>query len=95
MLDRLPADTVPRPQAAVSTKTRVGLALLRDLVATGQIVHDENKPTNDLDETFAATEVRTTLAGLQVTSSPATHLVKAAVWALQAAHKPAPVPAIR
>jgi hypothetical protein len=94
MLNEFPADTVPRARAAVSTQTRTGLALLRDLVATAQIVHDPNKPTNDIDETFAATEVRTTMAGLIVTASPATHLVKAAVWALQAAHRPAPVPSI-
>jgi hypothetical protein len=75
--------------------TRSGLALIRDLVATGQIVHDQDKPTNDVDETFQATQVRTTMAGLIVTASPATHLVKAVVWAVAAAHKPAPVPAIR
>jgi hypothetical protein len=92
MLDRWPNDTVPRPQAAVSTQTRVGLALLRDLVATGQLVHDRD--TQDIDETFATTSVRTTMAGLVVTQSSATHLVKAVVWAVAAAHRPALVPAI-
>lgn len=92
MLDRWPNDTVPRPHAAVSTQTRVGLALLRDLVATGQLVHDKDAP--DIDETFAATQVRATMAGLVVVASSATHLVKAVVWAVGAAHKPSAVPAV-
>ena len=71
MLDSVPADTVPPPQPAVSTQTRVGLALLRDLVATGQLVHDEI--TGDIDEAFAATQVRTTMSGLILTASPAPH----------------------
>jgi hypothetical protein len=93
LLDRVPSEMTPRPRAAVSTQTRTGLALLRDLVVTGQIVHDADV-TAQLDEVFAATQVRTTMAGLLVTASPATHLVKAAVWALAAAHRPAPVPAV-
>jgi hypothetical protein len=93
LLDRVPDDMTPRPRAAVSTQTRTGLALLRDMVVTGQIVHDD-EVTGKLDEVLAATMVRTTMAGLIVTGSPATHLVKAAVWALAAAHKPAPVPAV-
>jgi hypothetical protein len=92
MLDRIPTEMAPRPRAAVSTMTRAGLALLRDLVATGQLVHDE--VTSDIDETFAATEVRTTMAGLIITGSPAAHLVKAAVWAVAAAHRPSPSPSI-
>jgi hypothetical protein len=95
MLTSMPPGFVPRPTPAVSTMTRSGLALIRDLVATGQIVHDQDKPTNDVDETFQATQVRTTMAGLIVTASPATHLVKAVVWAVAAVHKPAPAPAIR
>jgi hypothetical protein len=35
------------------------------------------------------------MTGLVVTASPATHLVKAAVWAIGAAHKPSPVVAVR
>jgi hypothetical protein len=93
LLDRVPSEMTPRPRPAVSTQTRTGLALLRDLVVTGQIVHDDDV-TAQLDEVFAATQVRTTMAGLLVTGSPATHLVKAAVWALAAAHRPAPVPAV-
>jgi hypothetical protein len=95
MLDRVPSEMAPKPRAAVATQTRVGLALLRDLVVTGQLVHDADKPTNDIDETLAVTQVRTTMAGLVVTSSSATHLVKAVVWAVGAAHRPTPVPAIR
>jgi hypothetical protein len=94
LLTSVPADMAPRPRAAVSTQTRVGLALLRDLVVTGQIVHDDNVPVRHLDEVFAGTQVRTTMAGLVVVASPAAHLVKAAVWALQAAHRPTPVPSV-
>jgi hypothetical protein len=93
MLDMVEGGVAPRPRPVVSSQTRVGLALLRDLVATNQLVHDE--VTSDIDETFSATEVRTTMAGLVVTASPATHLVKAVVWAVAAAHRPSPVPEIR
>jgi hypothetical protein len=93
MLGSVPTDMAPTPRPAGSTQTRIGLALLRDLVSTGQLVHDDD--TGELDETFAETQVRTTMAGLVVASSTASHLVKAAVWAVGAAHKPSPVPAIR
>jgi len=93
LLDRVPPDTSPRPQPVGSTQTRVGLALLRDLVAGAALVHDH--VTLDIDGAFASTQVRTTMAGLIVASSSHSHLVRAAVWAVGAAHRPQPSPAIR
>lgn len=93
LLDRVPPEILPRPRAVGSTQTRTGLALLRDLVAGAGLVHDE--VTNDIDGAFAATQVRTTMAGLIVASSSHSHLVRAAVWAVAAAHRPSPAPAIR
>jgi hypothetical protein len=81
--------TEPRTGAAV----RPGLSLLRDLVMSGGVVHDVT--TRDLDETLAVASVRETQSGLLLLSRGPTHLVRAAVWALQAAHRPAVVPAIR
>ena len=93
LLDRVPADMAPRPRPVGSSQTRVGLALLRDLVAGAQLVHDE--VTGEIDGALASTQVRTTMAGLVMVSSSHAHLVRSLVWALGAAHRPAPVPAIR
>jgi hypothetical protein len=94
LLDRVPATRpLPRPQPAGSTLTRVGLALLRDLAQGGGLVHDVT--TYELDEALRAAQVREAPTGLHLTARGPTHLVRAAVWAVTAAHKPAPVPAIR
>jgi hypothetical protein len=93
MLDSVPAGMTPRPRPAGSTQTRIGLALLRDLVVNGQLVHDET--TDELDDIFAGAQVRPSPAGLQLATAKDVHLLKAAVWAIGAAHKPTPVPAIR
>jgi hypothetical protein len=93
LLDRVPAEMTPRPRPVGSTQTRIGLALLRDLVAGAQLVHDE--VTGEIDGAFGSTQVRTTMAGLIMSSSSHSHLVRAVVWAIGAAHRPAPVPAIR
>jgi hypothetical protein len=92
MLDRIPQEISPRPRPATQTQTRVGLSLLRDLAANGAVVHDET--TTELDEAFRKAQVREALSGLQLVVFDDAHLVKAAVWALAAAHKPAPVPAV-
>jgi hypothetical protein len=92
MIDRMPADMTPRPRPATQTQTRTGLSLLRDLVLNAQVVHDET--TAELDEAFAKAQVREALSGLQLVVFDEAHLVKAAVWALAAAHRPAPVPAV-
>jgi hypothetical protein len=91
--DRIPPEMVPRPRLVGSTQTRVGLSLIRDLVAGAQLVHDE--VTEDVDGALASTQVRTTMAGLIVAASSHSHLVRAVVWAIGAAHKPTPTPAIR
>ena len=93
MLDRIPPGMVPTPERAGGTETRRSLSLLRDLVAGGQLVHDAT--TFELDAAFAAAHVRETTTGLQLLNAEKMHIVKAAVWAVGAAHKPAPTPSIR
>jgi hypothetical protein len=92
MMDRVPSDMAPRPRPATQTQTRAGLSLLRDLAANAAVVHDET--TGELDEAFRKAQVREALSGLQLVVFDDAHLVKAAVWALQAAHRPTPVPAV-
>jgi hypothetical protein len=88
----MPTDIIPRPQPAASRETREGLALFRDLAFGGMIVHDE---TDELDEVMRSAQVKETQSGLVlVPQRGRSHLVKAAVWALAAAHRPAPVPAV-
>ena len=58
----------------------------------GQLVHDET--THDLDQAVGLAQVRLAPTGLFLVARGPTHLVRAAVWAVAAAHKPAPVPAI-
>ena len=93
LLDRVPAGTAPGPVPAGGTQTRVGLALLRDLAVGGQLVHDVT--TFELDEALAVAQVREAPTGLFLIARGPTHLIRAMVWAVGAAHKPAPTPAIR
>jgi len=88
LADRAPA----RAKPCGSTETRTGLALLRDLAMNGQLVHET---AAELDETMAIAMVREAPSGLFLLAKGPTHLVRAVVWALSAAHRPAPVPAIR
>ena len=90
--DRVPQD-LPTPVLAGGTETRVGLALLRDLAAGGQLAHDQN--TYELDDALAVAKVREAPTGLFLVARGPTHLIRAAVWAVQAAHRPTKVPAIR
>jgi hypothetical protein len=92
LMDRVPQEMTPRPRPAGSTNTRIGLALLRDLAAGAQVVHDDC--TADIDAALTACRVRTTTAGLVIAASPHSHLVRALVWALGSAHRSAPEPAI-
>jgi hypothetical protein len=92
MLDRVPTGMVPPPEPAGLAETRVGLALFRDLAAGRMLAHD--KLTQDLDEAMRAAQVREMTTGLQLASRGPTHLVKAAVWAVMMAHRPAPVAAV-
>ena len=89
--DRVPTG-LPTAEAAGGTQTRAGLALLRDLVIGGQVVHDET--TYDLDNALQVAHVREAPTGLFLIARGPTHLVRALVWAVAAAHKPALLPAI-
>jgi hypothetical protein len=94
MLGAMPRDLVPKPRPAAGTETRTGLALFRDLAIDQEIVHDET--TEHLDQVMTRAQVKEASTGLVlIPQRGRTHLVKAAVWAVQAAHKPVPVPAIR
>jgi hypothetical protein len=92
LVDRVPAG-LPKPQPQTQAQVKTGLALLRDLVVNGQLVHDT--VTYELDDALNAAKVREAPTGLFLAARGPTHLVKAAVWAVQAAHKPVRVPAVR
>ena len=92
LMDRVPRGAAPTPQPAGGTQTRTGLALLRDLGAGGLLVHDE---TDELDEALGAGAGAGGSGRVAAWCRGPTHLVRAVVWAVAAAHKPAPVPAIR
>lgn len=91
LLARVQPGMVPAPKPAGGTETRTGLPLLRDLAAGGMIAHDTSP---DLDRAIAGAYVRELSSGLSVVPFADSHLIRALVWAVQAAHKPAPVPAI-
>jgi hypothetical protein len=92
LLDRVPAG-LPRVTAAGARETRTGLALLRDLAVNGQVVHGDH--TSELDEALGLAKVKEAPTGLFLVARGPTHLVRALVWAVGAAHKPARMPAIR
>ena len=78
---------------AGSTETRLGLALLRDMVRAGRVVHDE---TPDLDAQIDGARVRDVPGGgLALMSSRRSDCLRAAVWALREAHQRTRVPSIR
>jgi hypothetical protein len=101
VLSRVPPGTVPPPQPAGHAETRVGLPLLRDLAAGGMLAHDEatgetrHGENVSLDEAVTTAQVKELSTGLSLVPAGATHLVKALAWAVNAAHKPAPVPGVR
>jgi hypothetical protein len=92
MADRVPAGLRAVSELRAGSATRSGLALFRDLALGGQLVHDVT--TAELDQTIAIAMVREAPTGLFLVSKGPTHLVRAMVWALLAAHRPAAVPAI-
>jgi hypothetical protein len=92
MLDRIPPGLRQVAEARTQTSVRTGLALLRDLAINGQLAHDVT--TRELDETLAVAMVREAQTGLMLLGKGPVHLVKALVWALGAAHKPAKAPAV-
>ena len=85
-------DRVTTGLAVGPRETRAGLALLRDLAMAGAVVHDTASP--DLDEAMGTAMVRESSAGLVLMAKGPTHLVRAVVWALQAAHKRSRIPVI-
>jgi hypothetical protein len=95
LLNRVPPGTVPPAQPAGVRETRVGLALLRDLAANREVVHDPRRRDREhLDDAVRQAQVKETLTGLQLVARGPTHLVKALVWAVNAAHRPVPAAAI-
>jgi hypothetical protein len=92
LLDRVPlGGSLPEPRPAAGSQTRAGLAVFRDLAVSRLLVHDVK--TAELDMAITAAQVSETSSGLQVARGPK-HLVKAVVWAVAAAHRPARVAAI-
>jgi hypothetical protein len=92
LLNSVSTGVSPTPRPAGSRETRAGLALLRDLVAGGLIVHNSDSP--DLARAVMAAQVSESSAGLFLPQTQAAHLVRALAWALRAAHKPAKTPAL-
>jgi hypothetical protein len=92
LVDRVPAQLRGITEARAGAAVRDGLALLRDLVSTGGVVHDEQ--STELDETLALATVREGASGLALVAKGPTHLVKACAWALLGAHRPAAAPAV-
>ena len=92
LLDRWPAGMRPAPLPMSGADTRRGLALLRDLTASGQLVHDTGR--FELDNAVGVCEVKEAPTGLFLTARGPAHLVKALVWAVGAAHKPTRAPAV-
>jgi hypothetical protein len=91
MLSRMPPGTTPPPRPAGQAETRPGLAVFRDLCAGYRVAHNS---TGELDEAVQAARVKEGISGLVPVLNETTHLVKALVWAVQAAHRPAPAPAV-
>jgi hypothetical protein len=92
LMDRVPPGLRALADPRGTSETRTGLALLRDLAQSGQVTHDHG--TTELDDTLAIATVREAPAGLVLVAKGPTHLVRAAVWALAAAHRPSAVPAV-
>jgi len=77
--------------AGTSTLTRSTLPLMRELAAAGQVVHD----SVELDEQVDQVRVVDAVGGLAVVPGVRSDLLRAASWALAAAHRPRRNPTIR
>jgi hypothetical protein len=84
MWERMGGAKLPNAQCVHSTDTRSGLSLLRQLMAAGRICHDD---TPELDRQLQAVKVRELSSGMNLVPGQRADLVKATVWALQAAHR--------
>jgi hypothetical protein len=89
LLVRLPRGM--RAFAATSAFTRSTLPLVRELVATGAIVHD----SLELEEQIDTVRVTEAIGGLAVVAGIRSDLLRSASWALAHAHKPRRVPSVR
>ena len=87
------AGMTPRARPAGPAETRHGLALVRDLAAGSELVHDTD--SLELDTAMIGAMVRVAPTGLMLAAKGSTHLVRAVTWAVAAAHRPAKVPAVR
>jgi hypothetical protein len=92
LVDRVPAGMRPAPERAGSTEVRTGLPLLRDLVATGALIHDVD--TVELDVEMESAKVRVGPGGLTLIPGGNPHLVRAVAWAVQSAHRRTRIPAV-
>ena len=96
MNNQLPADLPGRlgAQRAGTTETGRGLSLLRALCAEGRAVHDG---TADLDDQVVRARVHNLAGGGLglVNNNARTDLLRAVLWALDAAQVTPPTPAIR
>jgi len=88
LLVRLPPGMRATP--ATATLTSSTLPLMRELVAAGVIVHD----SAELDEQIDEVRVTTAVGGLKVVAGARSDLLRAASWALAAAHRPRRTPSI-
>jgi hypothetical protein len=93
LMDRIRPGMGLRPAAAGGKETRTGLAVLRDLAHAGLVCHDEG--TFDVDDALTSAMVREAPTGLMLAAKGPTHLVRAVAWAVGAAHRPQPAPAVR
>lgn len=88
LLVRLPPGVRARP--ATATLTLSTLPLMRELVAAASIVHE----SAELDEQVETVRVVPAATGLKVAAGARSDLLRAASWALSAAHRPRRTPSI-
>jgi len=71
-------------RCVTSSDTKSGLSLLRQLIKANKVVHDN---TPELDQQMQAVRVRELASGMNLVPGTRNDLIKASVWALQAAHR--------
>ena len=93
LLDQVPRGLgLARVDRSGLTETRLGLVLLRELVAQRRVVHDD---TPELDAQLAACRVTPAPSGgLSLITGPRSDLARSAIWALVAIERRNPQPSI-
>lgn len=93
LLEQVPRGIgLARVERAGVTETRLGLPLLRQLLAAGRLLHDD---TPDLDAQLAAARVvPAPSGGLTLVPGPRSDLARAAIWALYGLERRSPDPRI-